>query len=136
MRGIGILILVVLFFWLCWPAISRWLKRKAMEKAENYMRQAMGMPPREKSRRKDSYRNGGENRRGGEYRHNPYAESGRKGNTHEPCTVIMRQYAEDIEFVEIKDYSSETVKKTVISTESFRESQVSEAEWTEIKEPR
>ena len=45
MRGLGILILIVLFFWLFWPSISRWLKRKAMERAETYIRNKMGMPP-------------------------------------------------------------------------------------------
>ena len=135
MRGLGIIVLIVIFFWLVWPAISRWLKRKAMEKAEDYMRSSMGMPPRDKKRKKsqeenaESSRYSYDNRR---QRRNPFGQ-GKYGN--EP--IIPKEYAEDVEFTEVKDYSGKDIKiESPDKSETFHESQISDAEWTEIKKPR
>ena len=132
MRGLGILILIVVFFWLIWPMIARWLKRKAAEKAEDYMRSTMGMPPRDKSRKRNQ---GYEQRTDREY--NPYGQQRGNHFRHEGGEepLIPKEYAEDVEFVETKDYSStttysETSKKKV---ETYHESQISDVEWTEIK---
>ena len=134
MRGLGILILIVVFFWLIWPAISRWLKRKAMERAEDYMRKSMGMPPRDKSKKnsqnqqENSYRNSYYQRQ----RRNPFEAD---SYSNEP--LIPKEYAEDVEFTETKDYSesqSHTDKRERV--ENYHESQISDAEWTEIKESR
>lgn len=130
MRGLGILILIVIFFWLIWPTISRWLKRKAMERAEDYMRSTMGMPPRDKSKKRSGGYNSNDsketyNRR----RKNPY---GHETNTNEP--LIPKEYAEDVEFTETIDYSStEFRSEHKGGSEEFHESQISDVEWTEIK---
>ena len=136
MRGLGILILVVLFFWLLWPTISRWLKRKAMERAEDYMRASMGMPPRDKKKKKKSGANSTEE--GNTYyyqrkRRNPF---GPDRYTDEP--IIPKEYAEDVEFVETKDYSSTESRMNHgdKKVETYHESQISDAEFTEIKKPR
>ena len=133
MRGLGILILVVLFFWLLWPKISRWLKRKAMERAEDYMRASMGMPPRNKKRDKSRQNKEYEgNTSYGRQRRNPF---GPERYTEEP--IIPKEYAEDVEFTEMKDYSeSYKNNKEGEKTETYHESQISDAEWTEIKKPR
>ena len=136
MRGIAILLLIVLFFSLCWPAISKWLKRKAMEKADNYLRQAMGMPPREKKKGRtgrshendDYYRNAGSSQ--GYYS----GGSGRRDYYHSDHngSIIPKEYAEDVEYVETKEFSS--AEKTFTSSQgTFHESQVSDVEFTEIK---
>lgn len=133
MRGLGILVLVILFFWLVWPVISRWLKRKAMERAEDYMRASMGLPPREKKKRKEKVSK--ESPRN-EYfyqrqRRNPF-QSSQRGD--EP--LIPKEYAEDVEFVETKDYSSTETRTRSQKRETYHESQISDAEFTEIKNPR
>ena len=134
MRGLGILILIVVFFWLIWPTISRWLKRKAMERTEDYIRKSMGMPPRDKKKKNQSGNTSSQNQDSyyqGQ-RRNPF---GRDRYSHEP--LIPKEYAEDVEFTETKDFSSsETKINTGGKTEIYHESQVSDAEWTEVKKPR
>lgn len=132
MRGLGILILVVIFFWLVWPAVSRWLKRKAAERAEDYLRASMGMPPRDRKNRNskrdsEGYGNSSYQRA----RRNPFESSSR---SKEP--LIPKEYAEDVEFVETKDYSATETHKDSTKTQTYHESQISDAEWTEIKNPR
>lgn len=136
MKGLGILVLVILFLWVVWPVIAKWLKRKAMERAEDYMRRQMGMPPRskkwkdgrEQAGREQAYRRSGYGRE----RRNPFAQD-RYGR--EP--LIPKEYAEDVEFVETKNYSSaETRIHQGTDTKIYHESQISDVEWTEIKKSR
>lgn len=132
MKGFAILILIVAFFWLLGPAIMRWLKRKAMERTEDYLRQSMGMPPREKKKKgrdkrqqedQDSYYYRTHQRAG-----NPYYRKG---------PVIPSEYAEDVEYIETIDYSGkEYTERIHRHIEIHYERQVSDAEWTEIKKPR
>ena len=136
MRGLGILILVVLFLWLVWPYIARWLKRKATERAEDYLRASMGMPPRDKkNRKKANYRNSEEEQTYYQrQRRNPFSK-----DRYTKGPIIPPEYAEDVEFTETIDYSSETHKTHTTAsgeTTSFHESQISDVEFTEIKKPR
>ena len=132
MQGLGIIILIVVFFWLVWPVISRWLKRKAMERAEDYMRSKMGMPPRDKKKNKREQGSSSQNNYYRQERRNPYGH-GRYGN--EP--LIPKEYAEDVEFTETKDFSeSQYHREKTGKVETYHESQISDAEWTEVKEPR
>ena len=133
MQGLGILILIVLGIWLLWPIISRWLRRQAANRAEDFIRNATGMPPRPGSRREKKERKERENNKDYSYygyrtrrhRHNPYPSD-------EP--LIPKEYAEDVEFTETKDYSETTdTSKGPSKKEHYHESQVSDAEWTEIK---
>lgn len=131
MRGLGILILAVLFFWVFWPLIARWLKRKAMERAEDYMRSRMGMPPREKKKKKDDSAS-----------RDYYSQSSRKdqyGYTrHVKEPLIPKEYAEDVEFTESHDYSArgEYHEDAAKNGKIYHESQVSDVEYVEIKESR
>lgn len=115
MRGLGILILIVLFFWLFWPSISRWLKRKAMERAETYIRNKMGMPPHydvRESKKQSTYKR--------------YYD--RRGE----APIIPKEYAEDVEFIEIKEFN--TTKSSEKQDCKYKtESQISDAEWTDVK---
>lgn len=130
MTGLGILILIIVFFWVIWPVIARWLKRKAMERAEDYMRASMGMPPRDKSKRKSS--NSSQDGFYQRQRRNPF---GPDSYTQGP--IIPKEYAEDVEFTETIDYSSsDRIKKEADKTEVYHESQISDAEYTEIKKSR
>ena len=115
MQGLGILILIVLFLWLFWPPISRWLKRKAMLKAEAYVRSKMGMPPPPPHERKE--------KKGSRNRQQP--------KPHEP--LIPKEYAEDVEYTETIEYSETQIGEKTKTTVKYTESQISDAEWTEIK---
>lgn len=127
MKGLAILILVVIFFWLIWPTVSRYLKRKAMEKAEDYVRRSMGMPPRDKKNSRsaqDSY-----------YQKQRRNQQNNPGNKKEE-PLIPKEYAEDVEFVEIKDYSETTYHKKADGTKIYHESQITDVEWTEVQKSR
>ena len=135
MKGFAILIFIVAFFWLLWPVISRWLKRKAMERTEDYLRQAMGMPPREKKQK-------GKDRRNKEADDN-YSYQSYNQRQRDPYRrrysgpIIPREYAEDVEYVEYIDYSgTEYIQRISRHIEIYFESQISDAEWTEIKKSR
>jgi len=117
----------------------------ASRRAEDYIRRHMGMPPRpgsreEKRQRRQTERSARADRSEG------YGYAGsreRAYGSHDDGSVIPREYAEDVEFTEYKDFSEET---EVTGTESgmgrFRrrhkteeipvENQVSDAEWEEI----
>lgn len=133
MRGFAILIFIVAFFWLVWPMIRKWLKRKAMERTEDYLRQAMGMPPREKDRKK--------RREDSSFKEDPYQRYyGGQRNRYERRRVgpiIPRDYPVDVEFVEYIDHTGTEYYQRISRHIKIRyESQISDAEWSEIKKPR
>lgn len=131
MKGIAILLLIVIFFCLIWPVIARWLKKKAMERMEDYVRSSMGMPPRDKKKRatgrnQEEYQQGFYQRK----RRNPFSQK-----SDEP--LIPKEYAEDVEFTETIDYSSTEYRHSADGNiKHYHESQISDAEWTEIKTTR
>ena len=131
MRGIAIILLVVIFFALIWPSIAKWLKRKAMERAEDYIRSSMGLPPREKKRGKKN--SGQNNQRQEGYYYRSSGSERRYGDKKEP--LIPKEYAEDVEFTETIDYSSttETRIENGNKIKYHHESQISDVEWVEIK---
>ena len=130
MRGLGILILVVVFFWLVWPVISRWLKQKAMERAEDYMRSTMGMPPRDKKKGKKQEENSRKETYYHRSRRHPFETQEKDG------PIIPKEYAEDVEFTETIDYSRAEYKEAAKGKAIYHESQVSDVEYVEIKKDR
>lgn len=107
------------------PVIHRWMARRM----ENFIRKAAGMPPRDKNERRREQR---------EQRHNERQNTRHAYRTYgkgEP--IIPKEYAEDVEFTETVRYSSD---KDVASDGTRRasertsaETQVSDAEWEEIR---
>lgn len=137
MKGFLTFIIIFILGLLLWPTVSRWIRawvmRKVQAKTEDYLRSAMGMPPR------DTGRNNRRKRRA----EDPAASRARPGATRrrgvrEP--LIPKEYAVDVEYTEIKSYSSDTViAPDRDQTDKIRirqESQVSDAEWVEIKPKR
>lgn len=123
-----VLILIVLFFglWLLMPWLKRRAQRMMLNKMEDMMRNAAGMPPREKKRdksRKNS-RKSSENSRS--------YNRGSSGSGH----IIPPEYAEDVEFTEYKDYSSDVtaVSDGEGNVEYVEQEQVSDAVYVEIKD--
>lgn len=129
--------------WLLWPVIWRLIQpavqRYVARKTEDYIRRAAGMPPRPKQERNQKkettethdtrgewFYDTGERRRRQQQR-----RSGR-----EP--LIPKEYAVDVEFVEIRDYSSATVigEDNSGRQQIYHESQVSDAEYVMIKPKR
>lgn len=122
------LIVIILIFVVA-PYIWRWLQpyfyRWAQRRAENYMRQAMGMPPRD---RKGSSRSKSRQTP-------PPPPRGRRGSSTDG--IIPKEYAEDVEYTEFHSYSEETVIADERGKTSYRsESQVTDAEIIEIHEKK
>lgn len=128
--GIFLIILILLF--VMWPVIVRWLRpiimRYMARKMEDQIRRAAGMPPRDdrrSSRKKQQERQ----------QHSTRRRSSSSYYRGQRQHIIPPEYAEDVEFTEIKDYSkSEEIAPENRKTASYRqESQVSDAVWEEIK---
>lgn len=128
----GLLILILIFIGI--PLLWRWMKPFfygwMQRRTEDYIRNAMGMPPRDKqrgTRQKTGFgRFGRESgRSAGRERHTPSGP------------LIPKEYAVDVEFTEIHSYSDERVISGDGKRVSFRtESQVSDAEIIEIRRDR
>ncbi len=133
-----ILILIIIF--IVWPLaryawqrwVQPWLIRRASRKMEDYIRAAAGMPPREKESR------------GKKHHSRQPAGSSRQpgGNTDWEGPLIPKEYAVDVEFTEIREYSSVIEITGEESSRHHRkrsaskvtvESQVSDVEYVEIK---
>ncbi len=130
-----IIILIPLLLWLLRPLIGRWIRRTIERKAEDMLRRAAGMPPRDKKQRSNntsaeddsSYDSGG------------YRSSSRHagyGYKKYDSPKIPREYAEDVEFTEYRDYSSDTKIRTSDNGEQsiVIEKQVTDVQWEEIKD--
>lgn len=133
MKFVIILIVVILIITLFGERISRLIREFIAHRTEDAIRRMMGMPTRkeEKRARKErgnTYKRGDTGFREDSSRHSYSAE------TEEP--IIPKEYAEDVEFIEIKEYSSKTIVEDTKAgkTRIYHESQVEEAEYVEIKE--
>lgn len=133
--GYIIILLFILIFIFRQP-IKQWLARQAANRAEDYIRQATGLPPRPGSRRarKQAAASAGTSTSyahtagSGTRRRRPQQDDGKRH-------IIPPEYAEDVDFVETIDYSETTIRvETSEEKNSFRvESQVTDVEWVEIK---
>ena len=121
------------------PLLWRWLKpyffRWAQHRTEDYVRQQMGMPPRDRSKsnrdsRRQSYSSAGSYSSGG---------SGNRRSSRGGWTgpLIPKEYAVDVEYTEIRSYSSDETIASDGKTVKYKvESQVSDAEIIEIRRDR
>ena len=137
----GLLILILIFIGV--PLLWRWLKpyffRWAQHRTEDYVRRQMGMPPRDRkntrSKQRQSYSSSGgyssESYTGGGY-------GGRRRNRgYSSGPLIPKEYAVDVEYTEIRSYSSEQTIASDGGSVRFKvESQVSDAEIIEIRRDR
>lgn len=109
--------------------IKVWLRQRMYNKMEDAIRSSMGMPSRkeEKRRRKEA-----EKKRSG-WRTNSARTSPKREEE-----IIPREYAEDVEFTEYKEYSSSTTvseeKDSATGDTRIKvEKQVEDADFVEIK---
>lgn len=125
------LIVIFLILWIFWRTIGRRLMMRYMQhKVEDITRSAFGMPPRPGSRKeKKQKKSGNENRKGNSYRGYGFRRAATQ-------PIIPREYAEDVEFVEIKEYSQTNIAMDAdgdVKVEQYNESQITDVEWEEIK---
>lgn len=122
-------ILVCILIWMFFgERIKRWAQQRMMEKVEDAFRARMGMPSA-KEERKQRRREEKKERR--QQRHEVKKD--------EP--LIPREYAEDVEYVEYKEFSSSTTIETEVDPKDDTrrratvvvESQVTDVEYVEIK---
>ncbi|MDE5872241.1 MAG: hypothetical protein K2H22_09910, partial [Muribaculaceae bacterium] len=113
--------------------------RWAQHRTEDYVRRQMGMPPRdrkkERSQQRQSYSSSRDYSSGG-YSQGAYGGR-RRSRGYSSGPLIPKEYAVDVEYTEIRSYSSDQT----IASENDRvrftvESQVSDAEIIEIRRDR
>lgn len=139
-----VFLIIILIFALIWLFFGRyirvWLQNAMLRRFENLMRHAMGMPSlkEEKKMRNKKHRHSHSK---SDYRsdrkRNDYSDYGHHGpQTVRPDSIIPKEYAEDVEFVEFKDFSETASFSDSDSRSSANikiEEQVSDVEYVEIK---
>lgn len=119
----GFLLILILIF-LLWPLIMRWMQGFMARRAEDMLRRMAGAPSRKEEQK---YRKKTEN----EKRGRPYSSDRRR----HPAK-IMNEVAEDVEYTEIVEYSETTIEVGTGPERHqriYRESQVEDVKYTEIK---
>lgn len=145
----GYLFLILILLFLLWPWISpplgRWFKTFMANRTEDVVRRMMGMPSRraEKRRRREQERRA---RRGGpddrQTRESYYDRRGGTGRRRhrapsQRAATLMQSVAVDVEYTEIKEFSSDTIFDTKNGqTRQYTEEQVTDAEFTEVRTRR
>ncbi len=96
-----ILIIIILLLFFFWPQIVAWLRQFMARRAENAIRRMFGMPSRkEEERARQKYQE-----------RTKHSEAQQKRETAADDIVkAMQQYAEDVDFVEIKEDTDDTKK--------------------------
>lgn len=128
--GTFLIILIIIFAVM--PLLRRWLtpwlQRYAARKTEDFFRQQMGMPPRDKKADRKAKK---------QTTKNQTYSSRRKAQQPSDEPIIPREYAEDVEFVEIKEFENTEVAAESVDDKTkvkYTENQISDAEWVDIKE--
>ncbi|MDE7466575.1 MAG: hypothetical protein K2M59_09170 [Muribaculaceae bacterium] len=137
-----IIILIIAALYLLGPYIRQWIVRYAQRKFEDRMRAMMGMPSRaeqekaEKAERRKAREEQKDSRRqsswfdrfGSKKRHHPVDPTGE-------AIRMMRLYAEDADYVEIREYSQSVVfaQDATGEVKFVVEEQMSEAEYQLIR---
>lgn len=109
-------IVLIIIFLLLMLLRSAWMKRFMARKAAEMLQRSFGIDPKdEKQRRK--------------------RESRKPAKPQEP--IIPKEYAVDVEFVEIKEFESTTIERGKDGSETtttVTEQQITDVEWEEIKQ--
>lgn len=141
-------IIFLLIVIICWPWISRFIRRKAGEymarKQEDLLRRMMGMPPRDrKAQKKSSGRShawGAKSSSGPDP--DPFTSDNGKGTkrhrgSNRSIAALMQLVAVDVTFTEVREFASTTIGKDGGASISYTvEEQISDVKFTEIKGPR
>ncbi len=137
----GLLILILIFIGV--PFLWKWLKpyffRWAQHRTEDYVRRQMGMPPRDRNNSRSQQRQSYASSSG--YSQSAYSQRAyggqRRSRGYSSGPLIPKEYAVDVEYTEIRSYSSEeTIASDGKNVRYTIESQVSDAEIIEIRRDR
>lgn len=127
-----ILILIVIL----WPWITKWAKGFMSHRAEDAIRRMMGMPSRKEEQRR---RKENEKKQAATSQRNrrQAAEQEREADRKE-AVRSMKENAVDVEYTEYKEFSQTeiAVEDSEGNTRIYTESQVTDVEFVEIKEPK
>ncbi|MDE6754421.1 MAG: hypothetical protein K2J82_07400 [Muribaculaceae bacterium] len=146
MHFVIILIILILVWLIFGSRISAWLKRKFNQyltnKTEDFIRNATGMPPRpgsradKRSRKNKSSRSQSSESSSSSGSHSGYRAGYGYGYSSYDTHIIPPEYAEDVEFTEIKEFSQTDIEARFSDGQrvEYHESQVSDVEWVEIKD--
>ena len=130
--GVLVVVFLIIIFFGHWlrPLLSRWI----MGRMEDRFRRMAGMPTRkeEKKMRKEAAK---------KERKGTASAAGRRSASNAGCRnepIIPKDYPEDVEFVEIKSHSEETVVRSTYDADGNLEDieveeQIEDVEYTEIK---
>ncbi|MDE6811213.1 MAG: hypothetical protein K2J15_02565 [Muribaculaceae bacterium] len=142
---IGFILLFILIRMLFGEHIKRWVQRRVAEKMEDTIRARMGMPSakEERQRRRQAEKEERRRERGAHRKSQWTHAAGNQPRQSEQSmgdVIIPREYAEDVEFVEYKEFTSATATITtqdtggsVRTSATVTESQVTDVEYVEIK---
>lgn len=125
-------ILLIILVWLIFGRqISAWSRTFMAHRAEDAVRRMMGMPSRREERKARERAERAARSADSSYSHDRYRQSAHSDND----PIIPKEYAEDVEYVEIRDYSySRIIKDDNEGRTVYHESQVEEAQIIEIKD--
>lgn len=145
MTFVVILLILVLIWMIFGDRISAWFRRRMMESVEDRIRQSMGMPSRKEQRRREQEAAKRQRRNDGKF-HRPDSNNASYGRSNSnpyqeaPHSILPKEYAEDVEYTEYKEFSStttvtsETKSDGSTTTRVVIEEQVTDVEFVEIKE--
>ena len=134
MSGLLILILIFIGVPLLWRQLKPYFFRWAQRRTEDYVRRQMGMPPRDRQKSRSQQRQSYSY--SGAYSSDSYGGR-RHTRGHASGPLIPKEYAVDVEYTEIRSYSSEqSIASDGRQVRYTVESQVSDAEIIEIKRDR
>lgn len=127
MNGWAIFFIILLLIWLFWGPVKRWLQKCIIRYLHRRLFGNTGPFDQAYRRTKKSGRN---------YRHGYGDRREDDGYPAESVGKMMKEVAEDVEFTETKEFGSSdrSAPSSEGKTEYYRESQVSDAEWVEIKD--
>lgn len=132
---------------MAWPRISRWLRRRAAEyasrRAEDWMRRMMGMPSRKEeeraARRQRANTAPGKDAAAADGFASAFNDPRRRQRGrryHRPARYraadLMRAVAVDVEYTEIREFSSSTIAGDGHTFRFETEEQVTDVKYTEI----
>ncbi|MDE7410102.1 MAG: hypothetical protein K2N09_08770 [Muribaculaceae bacterium] len=134
MSGLFLLILIFIGVPLLWRWFRPYFFRWAQHRTEDYVRRQMGMPPRDRSQSRSQQRHSYSSSGG---RSSGSASGRRRNGGYRSGPLIPKEYAVDVEYTEIRSYSSEeTIASDGKNIRYSVESQVSDAEIIEIRKDR
>lgn len=130
MNPLLLFLFLLLAISLCWRWIRPWLLRRAQNKVEDFFRKQMGMPSRKEEHRQQKKEKKAYSRT---YSHSSSSRASR-GFSDRNDSLIPPEYAEDVEFVEFKEFSQTDIHQSDSeSAKTIVENQVEDAEYTDLK---